>query len=508
MNVTIESKRVKKDQVTQCHRCQLYGHGQRNCHAAAVCVKCAGPHQTAECTKPRDVPAKCALCTGPHTASYKGCPKSPYSNMREAPAPSRRSVAPKQAPKRPETPKQQPQTQKVAPTPMETDAPRPSTSSVKPSYAAAMKNIAAKPVAKPVARKPKTPGKPKVPAAAPRPKLAPKKPETPKPGKPTKTAVPKKPVPNVPRTRSTGPRCKKWQPAVILAGDLNAKHPSWNSRRTNASGTSLRRFADDLHLLVDATAEPTIYPHNGQPDVLDIVVMKDVAQFHQLTVLNELSSDHNPVLLQLGQAAPEDEESRMRQTVSWPAFANHLSAHIGPITEIGGPIELEAAVRQVMERVSDSVRYATNTTRAVDDRAFIPREVRNLIREKNRLRRQWQRTLNPARQTKVALDEFRNNRWGDFMERASESPSEFWRAVKALKGQRVPVPPIHGARGVAFTTEDKPEAFAETLERQCSPVYEKVDVDRGLGASIAKYEISSRQRKTTKNRYDPRHRKR
>ncbi|GJQ86840.1 hypothetical protein Trydic_g19300, partial [Trypoxylus dichotomus] len=154
MNVTIESNRVKKDQVTQCHRCQLYGHGQRNCHAAAVCVKCAGPHQTAECTKPRDVPAKCALCSGPHTASYKGCPKSPYSNQREAPAPSRRPVAPKPAPrpapKRPETPKQQPQPQKVAPTPMETDAPRPSTSSVKPSYAAAVKNIAAKPVAKPV----------------------------------------------------------------------------------------------------------------------------------------------------------------------------------------------------------------------------------------------------------------------------------------------------------------------------------------------------------------------
>ncbi|GJQ67497.1 hypothetical protein Trydic_g8321 [Trypoxylus dichotomus] len=72
--------------------------------------------------------------------------------------------------------------------------------------------------------------------------------------------------------------------AVILAGDLNAKHPSWNSRVTNASGNCLRHFADDFHLLVHATAEPTVFPHNGQSDVLDIVVMKDVAQFHQLTV--------------------------------------------------------------------------------------------------------------------------------------------------------------------------------------------------------------------------------
>ncbi|GJQ79543.1 hypothetical protein Trydic_g16390 [Trypoxylus dichotomus] len=629
MNVPVESKLVRKDQVTQCHRCQLYGHGQRNCHAAAVCVKCAGPHQTAECTKPRDVPAKSALCSGPHTASCRGCPKSPYNNRREAPVPTSRPVVPKPAPcpapKKPETESRSPSPRKRPPLPW------PSTSTAKPSYAAAVKRSGAKTVA----RKPKASGKSKTSVATTGPRPTPKKPETQKPSKPAKPAVAKNPAQDVPRTRTTRtepdvtstlamliplfqrinwtevqemattllpqllacrsgaeaglkteleefvqrhqldavliakthlrasnrltlPNFRVYRThredargggtailvnstiehhadlaldlinieatavtvnlatgpvklvaaykapnrqlleddlseifdtrgAVILAGDLNAKHPSWNSRWTNASGTYLRRFADDLHLLVDATAEPTIFPHNGQPDVLDIVVMKDVAQFHQLTVRNELSSDHNQVLLQLGQAAPEDEEPRTRQTVSWAAFADHLSAHIGPITAIGGPIELKAAVRQVTERVSYSVRYATNSSRAVDDRAFIPREVRDLIREKNRLRRQWQRTLNPAskaeynrmaRRTKVALDKVRNDRWGDFMVRASKTPFEFWRTVKALKEQRVPVPPIHGARGIAFTTEDKAEAFAETLERQCSPVYENADMDR------------------------------
>ncbi|GJQ79338.1 hypothetical protein Trydic_g16200 [Trypoxylus dichotomus] len=83
-----------------------------------------------------------------------------------------------------------------------------------------------------------------------------------------------------------------------------------------------------------------------------------------------------------------------------------------------------------------------------------------------------------ARRTKVALDEFRNNRWGNFMVRPSETPSEFWRAVKVLKRQRLPVPPIHGVRGVAFTTEDKAEAIARNpratmqpslRERGCEP---------------------------------------
>ncbi|GJQ70713.1 hypothetical protein Trydic_g646 [Trypoxylus dichotomus] len=115
-------------------------------------------------------------------ASYRGCPKCPYVNHRETPAPTQRPVvskpAPRLAPKRPEIRKPQPQPQKEALTPMEADVPRPSTSSAKPSYAAAVKNIAAKPVA----RKPKAPGKWKTPAAATGPKPAPKKPKTPKPG--------------------------------------------------------------------------------------------------------------------------------------------------------------------------------------------------------------------------------------------------------------------------------------------------------------------------------------
>ncbi|GJQ75508.1 hypothetical protein Trydic_g17595 [Trypoxylus dichotomus] len=93
INVTVESQLAKKDQVTQCHRCQLYGHGHRNCHAAAVFVKCTGPHQTAECTKRRDAPAKCALCQAPHTANYEGCPKSPYAKKVKVPAqPSKTAV--------------------------------------------------------------------------------------------------------------------------------------------------------------------------------------------------------------------------------------------------------------------------------------------------------------------------------------------------------------------------------------------------------------------------------
>lgn len=73
----------KKADVVQCFRCQQYGHGMRNCHLEAKCVKCGERHQTSECTLPgRSASAvsedrsliRCANCSQNHTASFKGCP--------------------------------------------------------------------------------------------------------------------------------------------------------------------------------------------------------------------------------------------------------------------------------------------------------------------------------------------------------------------------------------------------------------------------------------------------
>ncbi|KAI8427030.1 hypothetical protein MSG28_014671 [Choristoneura fumiferana] len=64
----------------QCHRCQLYGHSARYCHAAPRCVKCTGDHGTIECPRPKvtEEPPSCTLCgTVGHTANYRGCPKAP-----------------------------------------------------------------------------------------------------------------------------------------------------------------------------------------------------------------------------------------------------------------------------------------------------------------------------------------------------------------------------------------------------------------------------------------------
>ena len=68
----------RKNQPTQCHRCQRYGHAKSGCHNPPRCVKCSLDHMTVDCpTKGRIENPKCALCQGPHAASFRGCPKYP-----------------------------------------------------------------------------------------------------------------------------------------------------------------------------------------------------------------------------------------------------------------------------------------------------------------------------------------------------------------------------------------------------------------------------------------------
>lgn len=70
--IKVETPHVRRD-TPQCLRCQSYVHTRAYCNHKPRCVRCGDLHDTSQCTKSRNEPAKCALCGGPHPANYKGC---------------------------------------------------------------------------------------------------------------------------------------------------------------------------------------------------------------------------------------------------------------------------------------------------------------------------------------------------------------------------------------------------------------------------------------------------
>jgi hypothetical protein len=79
MIIQIEPPSVNKKNIPQCARCQQYGHTRSYCNKPFACVKCGGPHNSKDCSKRKDTPAKCALCGGNHPANYKDCEH--YNNI-------------------------------------------------------------------------------------------------------------------------------------------------------------------------------------------------------------------------------------------------------------------------------------------------------------------------------------------------------------------------------------------------------------------------------------------
>ncbi|GJQ77498.1 hypothetical protein Trydic_g20889 [Trypoxylus dichotomus] len=85
---------------------------------------------------------------------------------------------------------------------------------------------------------------------------------------------------------------------TILAGDLNSKHPQWNSKTLNRKGKQLKKISDERNLTVDAPTEDThIHTPTGSTDVLDLVILKCVATPYCIETINDLSSDHFPVIM-------------------------------------------------------------------------------------------------------------------------------------------------------------------------------------------------------------------
>ena len=59
--------------VTQCYRCQEFGHLAAYCRKEEKCVRCSGNHKVSACTQ--NVTLKCANCRGQHPARFRQCPE-------------------------------------------------------------------------------------------------------------------------------------------------------------------------------------------------------------------------------------------------------------------------------------------------------------------------------------------------------------------------------------------------------------------------------------------------
>jgi hypothetical protein len=74
--ITWEKFDLRSKRLTQCHRCQLWGHSASNCERQRRCVKCLSSHEPGQCARTNreaDGDPECVNCKGKHPANSPTC---------------------------------------------------------------------------------------------------------------------------------------------------------------------------------------------------------------------------------------------------------------------------------------------------------------------------------------------------------------------------------------------------------------------------------------------------
>lgn len=267
---------------------------------------------------------------------------------------------------------------------------------------------------------------------------------------------------------------------TIIAGDLNCKDPAWNSRRGNAKGLRLRAHAIRSGFDVYGPTEPTHIHHNTTADVLDIVLMKNCQHSLELETLAELSSDHNPVRITIGDEllpAPQAPRRCWRRA-DWDAYRVAVSETVAtsPITT---PAELDKAVSQLTDTIVAAVERSVPLLPPSHCSIYdLPPSLMAAIREKNKARRQWQQLRTPDRKARYNKLEreltrdiavFRGKRWEQTVGELKPEDASIWTMTRKLLNRAEPSPPLQGRNHLACSPRDKAEVLADSLEAQFTP---------------------------------------
>lgn len=270
----------------------------------------------------------------------------------------------------------------------------------------------------------------------------------------------------------------------ILAGDLNAKHIHWNSTKNCPRGEAILDHTIDFNVKVLGPVDPTYHHHlfTTPSDVLDIALFKNVRCSHDIATIQALTSDHDPVMILLGNtylhATPKTR--LLYSKADWQRFRSHIHARLQtPFDKLDSTDQIDESVSlltSTIRKAADiSIPIVTTTP---PDFLTLPKSITHCIAMKNRARRHWQAFRTPDTRSEYNrlsailrrdIKHFRHLKWQEKLSTLTVHDKTIWPMAKALQKRGTPNPPLITARGIALNSLDKAEAIADVLERAFTP---------------------------------------
>jgi hypothetical protein len=188
---------------------------------------------------------------------------------------------------------------------------------------------------------------------------------------------------------------------TILLGDLNSENQIWSCKKTNPNGQKLYEYTSDLNIMVSPSPCPTFYRTGVTPNILDVALILNFPTNLYHKVLNELDSDHVPVLTTV-RIQPETNPpvpKLINRPIKWKIFKENIDKILKPNRKYLYTNDINSGIIHLTESIKSAIDLALappNYKKSHNYNIPIPSHIQNLIKEKHKARGIWQTHRSPA----------------------------------------------------------------------------------------------------------------
>ncbi|GFT68760.1 RNA-directed DNA polymerase from mobile element jockey [Trichonephila clavipes] len=236
----------------------------------------------------------------------------------------------------------------------------------------------------------------------------------------------------------------------IIAGDYNAAHVSWRNAKSTRYGLALHQLISDIWgaKLVAPQTAPHLQPRQWFGSVIDLAVFKHIPFNHSVRVLNDLSSDHYPVILELNLNTSIIKNPEQLST-NWFNFKFALKKKPLPTVDLTSNENIELAISELNQNFSEAFVEASKPKFNNAPKILSP-EIKYKIYQRNRLRKFWQRTRCPSiysefrtlsREIAKDIQGHSRAQWEKHIEALLPVDNTLWRKSSLLRKPFQSIPP-------------------------------------------------------------------
>ncbi|KFM75514.1 putative RNA-directed DNA polymerase from transposon X-element, partial [Stegodyphus mimosarum] len=203
-----------------------------------------------------------------------------------------------------------------------------------------------------------------------------------------------------------------------------------------------------------------------------------------LEVKHELSSDHVPVLVTLGIA--KNTQNEQIKITNWDMYADLLTNNPPKFESLRNRKDIDEAINTFTEKINTAINNASRYVSKEQYANRLPKKIREMISERNRIRKRWHLTWSPQLKKEInklnkiikkEIDLFRNDIWEEKILSLSPIDGSLWSFIKNLKRKPDSTRPIFTDDKIAITNEEKAEVLAKHLAEQFTPNRHPRDLD-------------------------------